>query len=184
MPIPTRTLFLLRNRLIPGWRLCSGRFMQSEVGSAGLCLSSLIEYLPIAPLVPSILDLFLKVSKSYIGLYIPLPRFPLSVWTGGNWQDTSRLPTGFEAHYDQVHAAARARGRKVLEFKVQDGWDPLCQFLGKEVPSEPFPHVNEVDVIARFHVIIFWARLVGLAKKGLIWASPVVAVGAAWWYFD
>ena len=146
-------------------------------------MSSLIEYLPIAPLVPPILDLFLKVSKSYIGLHIPLLRSSLSVWTGGNWQDTSRLPTGFEAHYDQVHAAARARGRKVLEFKVQDGWDPLCQFLGKEVPSEPFPHVNEGDFIARFHVIIFWVRLVGLAKKGLIWASPVVAVGAAWWYF-
>ncbi|PIG90071.1 NAD dependent epimerase/dehydratase [Aspergillus arachidicola] len=94
-----------------------------------------------------------------------------------------RLPTGFEAHYDQVHAAARARERKVLEFKVQDGWDPLCQFLGKETSDEPFPHVNEGDFIARFRVIIIWVRVVGLAKMGLVWASPVVAVGAAWWYF-
>ncbi|KAE8333298.1 hypothetical protein BDV39DRAFT_199029 [Aspergillus sergii] len=123
------------------------------------------------------------IDRSYIGLYIPLLRSALSVWTGGNWKDTSRLPIGFEAHYDQVRAAARARGRKVLEFKVQDGWDPLCQFLGKEAPDELFPHVNEGDFIARFHGIIFWVRLVGLAKKGLIGASPVLAVGAAWWYF-
>ncbi|KAE8422537.1 hypothetical protein BDV36DRAFT_223310 [Aspergillus pseudocaelatus] len=124
-----------------------------------------------------------SLDKTYIGLYIPLLRSALSVWTGGNWQDTSRLSTGFEAHYDQVHAAARARGHEVLEFKVQDGWGPLCEFLGKEYPDEPFPHVNEGDFITRFHVIIFWVRMAGLAKQGLKWVAPVAAVGAAWWYF-
>ncbi|GAB1201668.1 hypothetical protein APSETT445_000251 [Aspergillus pseudonomiae] len=93
------------------------------------------------------------------------------------------LTTRFTAHYDQVHAAARARGRKVLEFKAQDGWGPLCQFLGREAPNEPFPHVNEGDFITRFHIIIFWVRLVGVAKQSLIWATPVDAGGAAWWYF-
>ncbi|GAB1193739.1 hypothetical protein APSETT444_002967 [Aspergillus pseudonomiae] len=128
-------------------------------------------------------DQMLWRYDTYIGLYIPILRSALSVWTGGNWQDTSRLPIGFTAHYDQVHAAARARGRKVLEFKAQDGWGPLCQFLGREAPNEPFPHVNEGDFITRFHIIIFWVRLVGVAKQSLIWATPVDAGGAAWWYF-
>ncbi|KAB8265413.1 hypothetical protein BDV32DRAFT_158931 [Aspergillus pseudonomiae] len=123
------------------------------------------------------------IDRTYIGLYIPILRSALSVWTSGNWQDTSRLPIGFTAHYDQVHAAARARGRKVLEFMVQDGWGPLCQFLGREAPNEPFPHVNEGDFITTFHIIIFWVRLAGVAKQSLIWATPVVAGGAAWWYF-
>ncbi|KIX03408.1 uncharacterized protein Z518_06960 [Rhinocladiella mackenziei CBS 650.93] len=30
----------------------------------------------------------------------------------------------------------------LLEFNVKQGWEPLCRFLGKEVPPKPFPHVN------------------------------------------
>ncbi|KAA8642716.1 sulfotransferase family protein [Aspergillus tanneri] len=59
------------------------------------------------------------------------------------YNDASHLPNGFAAHYDQVRVAAQKRGREVLEFEVQDGWGPLCQFLRKEAPDKPFPHVNE-----------------------------------------
>ena len=31
---------------------------------------------------------------------------------------------------------------RLLEWNVQDGWESVCQFLDKDVPSEPFPHVN------------------------------------------
>ncbi|KAI0202105.1 hypothetical protein F4808DRAFT_78568 [Astrocystis sublimbata] len=31
---------------------------------------------------------------------------------------------------------------RLLEWTVDDGWGPLCEFLGKEIPNEPFPHVN------------------------------------------
>jgi hypothetical protein len=32
----------------------------------------------------------------------------------------------------------------LLEFNVKKGWEPLCRFLGNEVPKElGFPHVNE-----------------------------------------
>lgn len=31
---------------------------------------------------------------------------------------------------------------KLLEWHVNDGWGPLCEFLGKEVPREPFPEGN------------------------------------------
>ncbi len=32
---------------------------------------------------------------------------------------------------------------RLLVFKVQDGWEPLCEFLDKEIPETPFPHLNE-----------------------------------------
>jgi hypothetical protein len=32
---------------------------------------------------------------------------------------------------------------RLLDFKLSDGWGPLCEFLGKEVPDVPFPHVND-----------------------------------------
>lgn len=31
---------------------------------------------------------------------------------------------------------------RLLEWTVEDGWEPLCEFLGKPVPDEPFPHEN------------------------------------------
>lgn len=31
---------------------------------------------------------------------------------------------------------------KLLEWSPEDGWKPLCGFLGKPVPDIPFPHAN------------------------------------------
>lgn len=33
-------------------------------------------------------------------------------------------------------------GRKLLEWSPEDGWEPLCKFLGKPVPKGPFPSGN------------------------------------------
>ena len=34
---------------------------------------------------------------------------------------------------------------RLLVFKVSEGWSPLCRFLGIEVPSTPFPRVNDSE---------------------------------------
>lgn len=31
---------------------------------------------------------------------------------------------------------------KLLEWGVEDGWEPLCKFLDKPVPDIPFPQTN------------------------------------------
>ncbi|CAK8677651.1 unnamed protein product [Clavelina lepadiformis] len=31
---------------------------------------------------------------------------------------------------------------KLLVFNVKDGWEPLCKFLGVDIPKSPFPHKN------------------------------------------
>jgi hypothetical protein len=37
---------------------------------------------------------------------------------------------------------------RLLEWDVIDGWEPLCKFLGKEIPKETFPRTNDA---AAFH---------------------------------
>ena len=32
---------------------------------------------------------------------------------------------------------------RLLEFDVRDGWEPLCDFLHKPIPKEPFPRTNQ-----------------------------------------
>jgi hypothetical protein len=43
---------------------------------------------------------------------------------------------------------------RLLEFNVKSGWGPLCQFLFKEIPSVPFPNVNESQELKRAGTIM------------------------------
>jgi hypothetical protein len=37
----------------------------------------------------------------------------------------------------------------VVNWEEGDGWQELCDFLGREVPSEPFPHANRGRYVGR-----------------------------------
>lgn len=47
----------------------------------------------------------------------------------------------YEAH--NQHVRENAPADRFLEFDVAQGWEPLCAFLGVDVPDEPFPNVND-----------------------------------------
>lgn len=47
----------------------------------------------------------------------------------------------YERHYRDVRSMVPPE--QLLEFKLKDGWGPLCEFLGKKEPAGSFPHINE-----------------------------------------
>lgn len=49
----------------------------------------------------------------------------------------------FERHAADVRALAPAN--RLVEWRAQDGWEPLCKALGVPVPAEPFPVTNTAD---------------------------------------
>jgi Sulfotransferase domain len=51
------------------------------------------------------------------------------------------LMKAFVAHNEAVKATIPAS--QLLVFEVKDGWEPLCEFLGAQVPDEPFPRTND-----------------------------------------
>ncbi|CAK8693106.1 unnamed protein product [Clavelina lepadiformis] len=55
------------------------------------------------------------------------------------------LQRGFRRH--QTSCLQQAPKDKLLLYNVKDGWEPLCAFLGKQVPDKPFPHENVGAVI-------------------------------------
>ena len=75
----------------------------------------------------------------------------------------------YRDYYRDVRAAAHTRGRPVLEFGLGEGWGPLCQFLGREVPGagREFPRANEEKVILEF-----WRR----ERRRRRWGVGVVVV--------
>jgi hypothetical protein len=54
--------------------------------------------------------------------------------------DDKELMKAFVAHNEAVKSTIPAN--RLLVFEVKEGWEPLCQFLGTEVPDEPFPRTN------------------------------------------
>ena len=41
----------------------------------------------------------------------------------------------FEAHERAILDTAEKQGREVMVYECSEGWEPLCRFLGKEVPQ-------------------------------------------------
>lgn len=52
-----------------------------------------------------------------------------------------------------------------LEYKLEEGWEPLCKFLGKEMPKEPFPRINEGKHWVERARIMRWLAVKRVTKK-------------------
>jgi hypothetical protein len=65
--------------------------------------------------------------------------------------DRNGLIKAFNAHLEAVKSTIPAD--QLLVYDVKEGWGPLCEFLGKPVPSEPFPRTNDR--------VEFWERVAG-----------------------
>jgi hypothetical protein len=66
------------------------------------------------------------------------------IWDGnfeGRFQDKDFAFQVFDRHYASVRSAIPSD--RLLEWEIMEGWEPLCSFLGVEVPDEPFPHLND-----------------------------------------
>jgi len=91
---------------------------------------------------------------------------------GGNWEK-EQVKKAFNDYNDGVIREC-PKGR-LLVFQAKDGWEPLCQFLGKPIPDQPYPHANDT---AHFKKIVMLVNTVGY----VILATPfVLSAGAAWW---
>ena len=63
-----------------------------------------------------------------------------AIYGSFNPEATALYRVKYRQHNERVQAVIPAE--KLLVFNVKQGWKPLCEFLGCEVPSTPFPRVN------------------------------------------
>ena len=62
--------------------------------------------------------------------------------------DRAHVIAVYNAHIERVEAALPKS--RLLVFEAKQGWEPLCGFLGVDVPSEPYPRVNTTqDFLSR-----------------------------------
>lgn len=95
---------------------------------------------------------------------------------GGLIWDREHAISVYKRHNEEVERSVPEE--KLLVYEVKEGWEPLCQFLGKEIPDEPFPRVNDrVEFIGLMRRQALRAGAYAPARK-LLLVSAAVAGGA------
>jgi sulfotransferase family protein len=61
--------------------------------------------------------------------------------------DKAKLIAVYKRHNEEVRRTIASE--RLLVYDVAQGWEPLCRFLGVEVPSEPMPKVNSTEEFRR-----------------------------------
>lgn len=62
---------------------------------------------------------------------------------GGSTADEELAIAVLERHNEELKRAIP--DERLLVYEVDQGWEPLCGFLGMAVPDEPFPKVNTTE---------------------------------------
>ncbi|KAI5360830.1 hypothetical protein Slin15195_G087460 [Septoria linicola] len=91
----------------------------------------------------------------------------------------------YQRHYREIREHCASTGTPLLEMWIEEGWEPLAKFLGKDVPDEPFPFLNdkaEQQAVAKGHRTGALVKGAGLALLYVM--SPMVVLGVAMWWSD
>jgi hypothetical protein len=81
----------------------------------------------------------------------------------GERTSESALAEGMERYNEEVKRTVPAD--RLLVWSVEEGWEPLCEFLSVPAPAAPFPHVNDHEM--------FVERIIDSSLAALnAWRSP------------
>ena len=90
----------------------------------------------------------------------------------------------YRAHYAEIRRLLKERGEelRLLEYDLGSGWGPLCEFLGRDVPAQPFPKVNETRMMQEKVNVMVMMGVRNIAGRVIAVAPLVVAaIAVIWW---
>lgn len=71
---------------------------------------------------------------------------------------------------------------RLLEWTVEEGWEPLCAFLDKPVPEELFPHANAAAGWAGQEMKLGKRYILGALKNLALLGTAAMGTWAAYKY--
>jgi Sulfotransferase domain len=87
----------------------------------------------------------------------------------GNLEDRQHAIEVFERHNEEVKR--RVPVERLLVYEINEGWGPLCDFLGVAEPDKPFPHLNDTHTfrkgIRRRIIFALAVPIAGVSLAGL-----------------
>jgi len=125
------------------------------------------------------ISVFLAKEAYVLPYLIPWVKHMDDVWvkpmfgTVDRFKDRKFCIDLYNRHVEEVKRVIPAD--QLLVFEVSQGWEPLCKFLGKPIPSTPFPHVNDAAKWRRMLKTMYW---VDVLLRGVVLST---AVGIGYW---
>ncbi|KAJ7175149.1 P-loop containing nucleoside triphosphate hydrolase protein [Mycena crocata] len=125
------------------------------------------------------LALAMWIDPAHFGKVISFARGTVTTFFGVHAAVAEADPSKacFVAHYEKVRGLVPKE--RLLEYKVGEGWDRLCVFLGKDVPDTPFPWVNDTQALRKNYDI--WMRIIfrRAARRVAVSAVALISFGVA-----
>ena len=127
-------------------------------------------------------DIVYRLDRWYVGVVGRTQRRVLDGWMGIRSGDLVVAEQRARAMYPEHYALVRrlTEPERLLEFRLEDGWEPLCAFLGKEVPDSPFPRLNEKKWLDEKISIITRRGITTVAAKVAWIVVPVLLAVIIW----
>ncbi|KAL8807419.1 MAG: hypothetical protein Q9182_000758 [Xanthomendoza sp. 2 TL-2023] len=124
--------------------------------------------------------LLAKLDPGFVGSWYTHCRLTWEIFCGNDYSEICKEK--YLEHADYIRRVTPKD--RLLEYEIKEGWEPLCRFLGKEVPEgEDFPNVNDKRVVVENHTKL-WAYGVFNAVKNISIGLVSAGVGvAAWWWY-
>ena len=122
------------------------------------------------------------IAKYYFGVQGHRTNYGLinNPFFSSEWK--AKAKSGYLTHNEMVKRITPKD--RLLLFQLDEGWEPLCRFLGKRIPDVPFPRVNETAAVqGKINLYItqsYKRSTIKFAKR----AMPIVSVmlaGILWW---
>jgi len=89
-------------------------------------------------------------------------------------RNTTCVQRTYDYHMEYLRRVVPEGKLHIVE--VKDGWRPLCKALGKPIPDEPFPRINDAKATEDFFKGLVMRGLIAWAQ---IFAVAVVVLGVA-----
>lgn len=123
------------------------------------------------------------LDRSYIYPIGKVQKSTMAGWAGIRSRKDAVLKARekYRDHYALVRSITPKE--RLLEFKLEDGWEPLCKFLGKEVPATEFPRLNEKAWFDEKTSLLVKEGLKKVTIKVIPWAVAMVAIRWAWSHY-
>ena len=143
---------------LPDWRNLLSGYAATLDGPACLYWREIADSFPTAKVLLLTRDLGSWYDSTYSTVY-QVAKGPLAdaepalqmIWRtffqgyfDGRFEDRDHAIAAYRRYCQEVReSVSKAR---LLEYQVSQGWPPLCEFLGCDVPTDPFPRRNTREV--------------------------------------
>lgn len=97
---------------------------------------------------------------------------------GAEWRKNAKKM--YKEHYASLRGELQDQPNRLLNFKLDQGWTPLCDFLGEPTPSVPFPRINETAQHDEMVEIAVTQMSRTILVKLFLYTTPIVALTIAW----